>query len=95
MVAFAGDADTTNPIAGGGAGYWQYSMHAAEQRWAALNACRAAPTTEWVAKGVYEERYGDCAGGAEVIGRITVSGGHDWVVDNDALWALLSRHRLP
>jgi polyhydroxybutyrate depolymerase len=93
VIAFAGDKDGTNPIAGGGAGYWQYSMHAAEQRWAAINRCTAAPETRWVSGAVYEERYADCADGSEVIGRITVGGGHSWVVDNEALWALLSRHR--
>lgn len=93
VIAFAGDKDSTNPIAGGGAGYWQYGMHAAEQRWAEINRCKAAPATRWVGHDVYEERYADCAGGAEVIGRISVGGGHSWVVDNEALWALLSRHR--
>ena len=42
---------------------WGYSMHAAEQRWAQINACRAAPTTKWVDHDTYEERYGDCAVG--------------------------------
>ena len=37
VIAFAGDADGTNPVQGGGAGYWQYTMEAAEARWAALN----------------------------------------------------------
>ena len=93
VIAFAGDADRTNPISGGGAGYWQYSMHAAEQRWAQLNGCAAAPVTRWVADGVYEERYEVCRDGAEVVGRITVGGTHRWVVDNEALWAFLSRFR--
>lgn len=93
VIAFAGDKDGTNPIAGGGASYWQYSMHAAEQRWAEINRCTAAPATRWVSEGVYEERYADCASGTEVIGRITIGGGHSWVADNEALWALLSRHR--
>ena len=93
VIAFAGDADTTNPIQGGGARYWSYTMHAAEQRWAALNGCTAAPTTRWVAPKVYEERYTACRNGADVAGRITVGGGHSWVVDNDALWAFLSQHR--
>lgn len=93
VIAFAGDADTTNPIQGGGAKYWSYTMHAAEQRWAALNRCPAAPVTRWVAPKVYEERYSRCQGGADVVGRITVGGGHSWVVDNDALWAFLSRYR--
>lgn len=93
VIAFAGDADTTNPIQGGGAKYWSYTMHAAEMRWAALNGCTAAPTTRWVAPKVYEERYTGCRDGADVAGRITVGGGHSWVVDNDALWAFLSQHR--
>ncbi|HTM81646.1 alpha/beta hydrolase family esterase [Asticcacaulis sp.] len=93
VIAFAGDKDTTNPIEGGGAGYWQYTMHAAEQRWAQLNGCAAAPTTEWVATGVYEERYTGCRGGADVAGRITVGGKHQWVVDNEAMWAFLSHYR--
>ncbi|WP_200909720.1 MULTISPECIES: alpha/beta hydrolase family esterase [unclassified Sphingomonas] len=93
VIAFAGDADTTNPIAGGGASYWSYSMHAAEQRWATINGCTAPPTTRRVAATVYEERYTGCRGGADVVGRITVGGGHRWVVDNDALWTFLSAHR--
>lgn len=93
VIAFAGDRDTTNPIQGGGAGYWQYTMHAAEQRWAQLNGCTAAPTTRWIEPGVYEELYTGCRDGADVSGRITVGGGHSWVADNEALWAFLSRHR--
>ncbi|HVI97819.1 MAG TPA: PHB depolymerase family esterase [Sphingomonas sp.] len=93
VIAFAGDADKTNPIQGGGAGYWHYTMHAAEQRWAALNSCTAAPTTRWITPKVYEERYAGCRGDADVAARITVGGGHAWVVDNDAMWAFLSQHR--
>lgn len=92
VIAFAGDNDTTNPIAGGGAGYWRYTMHAAEQRWAQINGCTAAPVTRRISPTVYEERYGNCRSGTEVVARITVGGGHAWVVDNDALWNLLSRH---
>ncbi len=93
IIAFAGDADRTNPITGGGAGYWQYSMHAAEARWAALNRCTAAPVTRWVAADVYEELYSGCRNDADVAGRITVGGGHSWVADNDAMWAFFARHR--
>jgi polyhydroxybutyrate depolymerase len=93
VLAFAGDNDTVNPIQGGGAGYWRYTLHAAEQRWAALNGCRAAPTTRWVAPGVYEERYSDCRGDADVAARVKVGGTHVWLADNDALWAFVSRHR--
>lgn len=93
VIAFAGDNDTVNPIQGGGTGYWQYTMHAAEQRWAALNGCQTAPTTRWVAPGVYEERYVGCRGDADVVGRVTVGGIHEWLADNDALWAFVSRYR--
>lgn len=93
VIAFAGDADTTNPIEGGGAGYWQYTMHAAEARWATLNRCTAAPTTRRVTDTVYEERYSACNADADVVGRITTGGGHSWVVDNDALWEFVSRYR--
>lgn len=93
VIAFAGDADRTNPIQGGGAGYWQYTMHAAEARWAQLNGCTAAPTTRWVTAGVYEERYSGCRDGADVAGRVVVGGGHSWVADNDAMWAFFAQHR--
>lgn len=93
VIAFAGDTDATNPTQGGGAGYWQYTMHAAEQRWAALNGCQAPPTTQWVAPSVYEERYSGCRSDADVVGRMTVGGGHTWLADNDALWAFVSRYR--
>jgi polyhydroxybutyrate depolymerase len=93
VIAFAGDRDTTNPTQGGGAGYWQYTMHAAEQRWAALNGCQASPTTQWVTPSVYEERYSGCRDDADVVGRMTVGGGHTWLADNDALWAFVSRYR--
>lgn len=93
VIAFAGDKDTTNPIEGGGAGYWQYTMHAAEQRWAQLNGCTAAPTSQWVAAGVYEERYTGCRESVDVAGRITVGGTHRWLADNEAMWAFLSQHR--
>ncbi len=94
VIAFAGDKDTVNPIEGGGAGYWQYTMHAAEQRWAQLNACTVAPTTQWVTADVYEEHYSGCRNDADVVGRITVGGKHAWVVDNEAMWAFLKRYRL-
>jgi polyhydroxybutyrate depolymerase len=60
---------------------------------AALNGCQAAPTTAWVAPGVYEERYSACRGEADVVGRISVGGAHVWLADNDALWAFVSRYR--
>ncbi|HEX7944121.1 MAG TPA: PHB depolymerase family esterase [Phenylobacterium sp.] len=93
VIAFAGDKDTTNPIEGGGTPYWQYPMHAAEQRWAQLNGCKGALQTRDVTPAVYEERYAPCRAGAEVVARITRGGVHDWVVDNEAMWAFLTRYR--
>ena len=94
VMTFAGDADTTNPIAGGGASYWRYPMHAAEQRWAALNGCTAVIATRWIGPTVYEEGYRDCRAGADVVARVTRGGPHAWTVaDNDAMWAFLSQHR--
>jgi polyhydroxybutyrate depolymerase len=93
VIAFAGDADKTNPIEGGGAGYWQYTMHAAESRWADLNLCRSGPETRDLTPELYEERYSKCRDGADVIGRITRGGTHMWLADNEAMWAFLSRYR--
>ncbi len=95
VIAFAGDADTTNPIQGGGAGYWSYTMHAAEQRWAQLNGCTQVRDTRWIADKVYEESYAACRDGADVVGRITSGGGHSWVADNDALWAFFAARTRP
>ena len=93
VLAFAGDADTTNPIAGGGAPYWQYPMTAAEARWADLNGCRTPLARREVTATVYEEGYTACRKGADVRARVTIGGQHDWVVDNDALWAFFAAHR--
>ena len=93
VLSFAGDADTTNPITGGGAPYWQYPMTAAEARWAELNGCRAPRPRREVDAKVYEEGYTACRKGADVRARVTIGGKHDWVVDNDALWAFFAAHR--
>ncbi|MDG5488558.1 polyhydroxybutyrate depolymerase [Sphingomonas sp. BGYR3] len=93
VIAFAGDADTVNPVAGGGAGYWQYGMARAMARWADINGCRTMLAAREAAPGVVEQGYGDCRDGARVIGRVTRGAGHVWTPDNDALWAFLSRHR--
>jgi len=93
VIAFAGDADGTNPIQGGGAGYWQYTMATALGRWADLDLCRAGPTQRDLDAKLYEVRYANCRAGAEVIGRITRGAGHVWAADNDAMWAFFARHR--
>lgn len=93
VITFAGDKDTTNPIGGGGAPYWQYPMAAAEARWAALNGCTTPLPRTPVSATVYQEGYSRCRAGADVKARITIGGTHDWVVDNEAMWAFLSRYR--
>jgi polyhydroxybutyrate depolymerase len=67
-------------------------MRAAQARWAELDGCRADGDRD-SPPSVYEERYADCRDGAEVVARITRGGVHDWVVDNEAMWAFLSAHR--
>jgi polyhydroxybutyrate depolymerase len=93
ILTFAGDADTTNPSAGGGAPYWQYGQDAALQRWAVLNGCTRPYARELTAT-VYEQGYASCRDGATLAARVTRGGQHSWAVaDNEALWAFLSQHR--
>lgn len=93
VIAFAGDADGTNPIQGGGAGYWQYTMATALGRWADLDLCRTGPAQRDLSEKLYEVRYADCRAGAEVVGRITRGAGHVWAADNDAMWTFFAKHR--
>jgi polyhydroxybutyrate depolymerase len=93
VLAFAGDKDTTNPIEGGGAPYWQYPMSAALARWAALDGCREGPEPVTVAADRSDQRYSGCRDGAEVVGDILAGAGHVWTADNDALWAFFARHK--
>ena len=88
VIAFAGGKDTTNPVAGGGALYWQYSMRVAEARWADLNGCRAPLPETGELRG-----YTGCREGADVIARIDPQAGHSWVADNEAMWAFFAKHR--
>lgn len=93
VIAFAGDKDGTNPIRGGGAGYWQYTMDAALARWSELNDCRAGPLRRDLAADRYEQLYTQCRVRAEVAGHITRGAGHVWTADNEAMWRFLSQHR--
>ena len=93
VLAFSGDADTTNPIAGGGAPYWQYAQVAALQRWAAIDGC-SEPYSRVIDARTYEQGYARCPGGVSVAARVVRGGTHSWsVVDNEAMWAFLSRYR--
>jgi polyhydroxybutyrate depolymerase len=92
VLAFSGTADTTNPILGGGAPYWQYSQDIALQRWAALNSC-TEPYVRDISASVYEQGYSQCRSGRTVAARVTRGGPHSWsVVDNEVMWAFLSQH---
>ncbi|MDP5281040.1 PHB depolymerase family esterase [Sphingomonas sp. DG1-23] len=93
VIAFAGGKDRTNPIEGGGAGYWQYPMRAAEARWADLNACRRPLAGRVLEGGVIERGYADCRSGAGIVARITPDAGHVWTADNDAMWRFFAQHR--
>lgn len=93
VISFAGDADGTNPVQGGGAGYWQYTMEAAETRWAALNGCRAGPLRRDLAANLYERLHTQCRASAEVVSHILRGGGHVWTADNDVMWRFFDAHR--
>jgi polyhydroxybutyrate depolymerase len=93
VIAFAGDRDGTNPIQGGGAGYWQYPMDAALARWSELNGCRAGPLRRDLAADRYEQLYTACRAHGEVAGHVTRGAGHVWTADNDAMWRFLAQHR--
>ena len=82
-----------NPVQGGGAGYWQYTMDAALARWAELGACRAGPLRRDLAIDLYEHLYTACGARAEVVGHIKRGAGHVWTADNEAMWRFLSRYR--
>lgn len=86
IIAFAGNSDTTNPMQGGGSAYWQYSMRAAEMRWAALNRCQHSVVTKRISPTVYQELYDGCQDDAVVTAYITEGGGHSWVVDDEVMW---------
>ncbi|WP_374407772.1 PHB depolymerase family esterase [Pelagerythrobacter sp.] len=93
VYAFAGADDTVNPVAGGGAGYWQYPMDAALARWAEIDGCREEPETVAVSDTIEERRYARCDGQARVVGRVVAGRGHEWVADNEAMWMFFWRYR--
>jgi len=92
VIAFAGDSDLVNPLAGGGSSYWQYSMDAAESRWAALNGCSSTATVVHVSNQIDESSYTGCREGADVVARITKGGRHRWLADNEVMWNFLASH---
>ncbi|MFN6934276.1 MAG: alpha/beta hydrolase family esterase [Tsuneonella sp.] len=93
VLAFAGETDTTNPVAGGGAGYWQYSMLAGMTRWAELNGCRQGPIARALSATRWEYGWTQCRGGADTTAHLVTDAGHVWAADNDSLWDFFRRHR--
>jgi polyhydroxybutyrate depolymerase len=94
VIAFAGGADTSNPIAGGGAAYWRYGLDAAATRWAKIDGC-GAPVRTAIDADHYEDRYPGCQGKADLVVRVQASGSHVWsVADNEQLWAFFAAHPL-
>jgi len=92
VLAFAGDKDTVNPVEGGGAGYWQYSMDAALARWAALDGCTEGPRRFDFTGKLLVTAYGECQDGTSVTGWVYHGRGHEWVADNHAMWRFFERH---
>jgi polyhydroxybutyrate depolymerase len=96
VLAFAGGADTTNPIAGGGGPHWRYGMEAALARWAAIDGCKQRLPPRRESAELRIEEYAGCRGGATVQARIEEKGGHVWRrADNDRILTFFARHRLP
>lgn len=92
IITFAGDSDTTNPMQGGGAPYWQYSMRAAEMRWATLNRCQNSLVTQQISSAVYQELYDGCQDDAVVTAYITRGGGHTWLADDEVMWDFFAHY---
>lgn len=92
IIAFAGNSDTTNPMEGGGSPYWQYSMRAAEMRWATLNGCQQPMLSKRISPTVYQQLYDGCQDDAVVTAYITEGGGHSWVADNEVMWAFFKNY---
>lgn len=92
IIAFAGTSDTTNPMAGGGSPYWQYSMRAAETRWATLNHCQQPMATKRISSTVYQELYDGCQDHAVVTAYITEGGGHNWLADDEVMWSFFKQY---
>ncbi len=77
IIAFWGVKDNTNPFAGGGKPYWQYSGQMALNRWAELDGCTG---TETVVKGVKvtSASFERCKGGTRIVSYTIAGQTHDW-----------------
>jgi polyhydroxybutyrate depolymerase len=82
VLAIHGTDDKTNPFPGGGGLRWGYSVERAAARWASLDHCNSAPSSEKISSQVTRVRYGACSGGTVELYRIdapeALGGGHVW-----------------
>jgi polyhydroxybutyrate depolymerase len=108
IIAFHGVHDPVNLYAGGGFGFWGYSVDEALRRWAALDQCQGRPQKSVISAHVTEIRYGSCAAGSEVIlyridASLAKGGGHVWPGSSDdasgdeinaseLIWEFFARH---
>jgi polyhydroxybutyrate depolymerase len=77
IMAFAGVKDASNPYAGGGNTYWQYSFNTAIQRWTEMDGCKGNGDVKSV-EGVTFSLYGTCKNGARIASYVFENGTHDW-----------------
>jgi polyhydroxybutyrate depolymerase len=83
IITFHGVHDPTNPFYGDGGPRWGYSVPAALQRWASLEACQSIPSEQRISTHVTEVRYSGCRDGTELIlyrtdAPLGHGGGHIW-----------------
>lgn len=77
IIAFWGLKDNTNPFAGGGSPYWQYSGETALKRWAELDGCEGemkVATGERISYMSFDK----CKGGARILSYTIADGSHAW-----------------
>lgn len=77
VIAFHGTADTIDPFAGGGLGYWTYSVPTAADLWAGHDHCAASPQTT-VGRGYRLTGYSGCASDTQVELYAITGEGHEW-----------------
>lgn len=93
VIAFSGDADTTNPISGGGAAYWRYGLLAAERRWADIDGCEGSVQSVIQSEHRLRRQYVGCQHGADVVSYVLLGGTHSWsVADLDLMWRFMEAH---
>jgi len=77
VLSFHGTADAVDPFAGGGLGYWTYSVPTAAARWAAHDGCAAKPVS-MTNPGYAVTTYTGCKQGSAVELYAISGEGHEW-----------------